>query len=210
MVQRHLEVIRAVAGAWLIAAAFASAAPSEATFEVPHGKLYYEVRGTASGRPLVVVNGGPGFDHSQLLVLPAAWDGLARSRRVIFYDQRGTGRSFALKTGAADTLEDQVWDLEALRAHLGLETMDLLGHSFGGYLAMAYTARHANRVARLILVDSAVPKASETLDLFNEVFPDTVERQAACVPWTGLRRPMRCRRSPQKIQPHYGLVCPFE
>jgi proline iminopeptidase len=179
MDRRQFAAARALTFAYLMVTALASAAPGEGTFEGPGGKLYYEVKGTVLGRPLVVVNGGPGLDHSYLLLLPGAWDGLARSRRVIFYDQRGTGRSFALKAGAPDTVEEQIADLEALRAHLGLETMDLLGHSFGGYLAIAYAARHADRVAHLVLVDSVALKSSEDPSLFGQVFPDTVQRQEA-------------------------------
>src|SRR6188508_2033 len=77
------------------------AAPSGpgATFTTPGGaRIWYEVRGDARGRPLVMVNGGPGFDHTYVLCSDA-WDTIARSRRVVFYDQRGTGRSGALKTG---------------------------------------------------------------------------------------------------------------
>jgi proline iminopeptidase len=155
-----------------------AAGPPGHTFDGPAGKLYVEVRGTGGPRPLVVVNGGPGFDHSYLLT-STVWDTLAKSRRVVLYDQRGNGRSFPLKPGAANTLEEQIADLEALRAHLGSETLDLLGHSYGGYLVMAYTARHPERVSRLILVDSAAPKWTETIFLFEKVFPDGVERQNA-------------------------------
>jgi pimeloyl-ACP methyl ester carboxylesterase len=102
MDQRRLGVVPAMAVACLTVAPLTSAAPAEGSFAGPGEKLYYEVKGTALGRPFVVVNRGPGFDHSQLLVLPAAWDVLARSRRVIFYDQRGTVRSLA-EAGAAFT-----------------------------------------------------------------------------------------------------------
>ncbi|MEQ1832517.1 MAG: alpha/beta hydrolase [Candidatus Eisenbacteria bacterium] len=70
-----------------------------------HGvSLWYEVRGNAAGRPLVMVNGGPGFDHTYVLCSDA-WDQLAKSRRVVFYDQRGTGRSSAVRSykGTADS-----------------------------------------------------------------------------------------------------------
>jgi proline iminopeptidase len=148
------------------------------TFPGPGGSLYYEVRGGGSGMPLVLVNGGPGFDHAYLHV-SNAWDTLAKGRAVIFYDQRGNGRSDALKAGQSSTLADQIADLEALRAHLGYEQMDLLGHSWGGYLVMAYTARHPGHVRRLIICDSAAPKWSETLFLFNQVYPEGVARQDA-------------------------------
>ena len=70
-----------------------------------------------------MVNGGPGFDHTyEHAAVPgttSAWDTLAKSRRVVFYDQRGNGRSGALKPGQSCTLADQIDDLDAVRAHLG-------------------------------------------------------------------------------------------
>jgi len=146
--------------------------------KAPGATLYVEVRGERAGVPLVVVNGGPGFDHSYLHVSDA-WDRLARRRPVVFYDQRGNGRSPALAPGQSCTLADQIEDLEAVRAHLGAPRVDLLGHSWGGYLAMAYAARHADRIAHLVLCDSAAPKWSDTAFLFKDVFPEGVARQEA-------------------------------
>ena len=179
MGQRMRDLASAVALVCLLAADTGKAAPAEGTFQGPGGALFYKVRGTRPGRPLVVINGGPGFDHTQILLVPTAWDRLAENRPVIFYDQRGTGRSFALKPGAADTLADQVADLESLRAHLKAETIDILGHSSGGSTAMAFTARHPDRVSHLVLVDSGSPKPADTRSLFSDVFPDLVARQNA-------------------------------
>src|SRR5258708_19910649 len=84
-------------GGFLLALAIASpAATSEngQTFDGPGGKIYYEVTGTGPGTPLFVVNGGPGFDHTYLHVA-TAWDMLAKTRRVIFYDQPPDGPSHA-------------------------------------------------------------------------------------------------------------------
>src|SRR5262245_16639566 len=73
----------------------ASAAPAEKgqTFQAPGATLYVEVLGTAAGVPFLVVNGGPGFDHTyEHAAVPgttSAWEALARKRRVVFYDQRG-------------------------------------------------------------------------------------------------------------------------
>ena len=147
-------------------------------FDGPGGKLYYEIIGGGDATPLILVNGGPGFDHTYLHTSPV-WDTLAKKRRIVFYDQRGNGRSAALKPGQSCTLADQIDDLEALRAHLGFDKMNVLGSSWGGYLAMAYSARHADHVAHLILVDSAAPKFSDTIFLFDQVFPETTEREAA-------------------------------
>jgi proline iminopeptidase len=140
------------------------------------GDLYYEVRGGGTATPLLVVNGGPGFPHDYVHC-SEAWDDLAARRRVIFYDQRGTGRSSRLAKGASCTLADQIADLEALRQQLGLATMDLLGHSWGGYLVMAYAARHPERIAHLVIVDSAAPKWDDTVFLFKDVFPEGTAKQ---------------------------------
>jgi proline iminopeptidase len=147
-------------------------------FEGPGGKIYYEILGAAPGTPLIVVNGGPGFDHTYLHAA-TVWEFIAKSRRVVFYDQRGDGRSAPLKDGQSCTLADQIADLEALRAHLGAEKIDILGHSWGGYLTMAYGARHPQHISHMILVDSAAPKWSDTIFLFSQVFPETSERRAA-------------------------------
>ncbi|HEY0476848.1 MAG TPA: alpha/beta fold hydrolase [Kofleriaceae bacterium] len=163
----------------------AAAAPAEraekgSTFQAPGATLYVEVLGNAPGVPLIVVNGGPGFDHTyEHAAVPgatSAWDTLSRKRRVVFYDQRGNGRSGALKPGQTCTLADQIDDLEAVRAHLGVDQIDLLGHSWGGFLVMAYAARHPGHIRHLITVDSAAPKWSDTVFLFKDIFPEGQER----------------------------------
>ena len=143
-----------------------------------HGvKLWYEVRGTQTGRPLVLVNGGPGFDHNYELCADA-WDAVARKRPLVMYDQRGTGRAGPLAKGQSCTLVDQVDDLDAIRAALGQDKIDLIGHSWGGYLVMAYAARHPEHIAHLIICDSAAPKWTETEFIFKYIFPESMERQA--------------------------------
>lgn len=149
---------------------------SGTTFQSKSATIYYEVLGSGSSTPLIVVNGGPGFDHTYEHV-SSAWDVLARKRRVIFYDQRGTGRSPATKDQTY-TLADQITDLEDLRAHLGVDHIELLGHSWGGYLVMAYAAAHPEHISHLIIVDSAAPKFKDTVFLFDNVFPEGTERQA--------------------------------
>ena len=146
------------------------------TFTAGGVTLWYEVRGRAAGRPLVMVNGGPGFDHTYVLCSDV-WDTMARSRRIVFYDQRGNGRSSPLGKDQSCTLADQVADLDSLRAVLGAEKMDLLGHSWGGYLVMAYALRHPDRVAHLVILDSAAPKWTDTEFIFKYVFPEGIERQ---------------------------------
>ena len=148
------------------------------TFKHGDVTLYYEVIGTAEGTPLFVANGGPGFDHTYLH-LSDAWDRIAQTRKVVMYDQRGNGRSSAIAPGQSCTLRDQIEDLDALRAHLGVEKIDLLGHSWGGYLVMAYAARYPQHIRHLLIVDSAAPKWSDTVFLFKDVFPEGVAREDA-------------------------------
>src|SRR4030095_11888539 len=77
------------------------------------------------------------------------------------------------------TLADQITDLEALRAHLGFEKIDLLGHSCGGYLVMAYAARPHYRSAHLVIADSAAPKIQDTVFLFKNIHPEIQAREDA-------------------------------
>jgi proline iminopeptidase len=146
--------------------------------ETPDSTIYYELSGASSGVPLFILNGGPGFDHAYLKI-SSVWGELAASRPLVFYDQRGTGKSSVVKEGDPCTLANQLADLEALRAHLAFDQFDLLGHSWGGFLGMAYTARQPARVRRLVLVDSAAPRLQDTVFLFKDIFPETVERQNA-------------------------------
>jgi proline iminopeptidase len=148
--------------------------------ELPLGDvtLYYEVHGVSAGIPLFVVNDGPGLDHSYLEVA-AIWRELETRRQVIFYDQRGTGRSSRLAAGQSCGLADQLTDLHGLQQHLGFEQIDLLGHSFGGLLAMAYSARYPQHVHKLILVGSVAPKLDDTVFLFEQVSPETTVRRNA-------------------------------
>ncbi len=159
------------AALFLAAVALAADPESGKSFDAPGATIYYEQIGSGQGTPMVVVNGGPGFDH-RYLHLSTVWKSLAKNRRIVFYDQRGNGGSGALKPGQSCTLADQVDDLEALRAHLGFAHIVLFGHSYGGYLSMAYASRYADRVERMMIVDSAAPRWSDTLILFNDVFPE--------------------------------------
>jgi proline iminopeptidase len=162
----------------LLALAPRPAAATETGQRIRNGDvtLWVEVRGNAPGRPLLMVNGGPGFDHTYVHC-SSAWDTLALGRRVVFYDQRGNGRSGALAPKQTCTLADQIADLDAVRAHLGAGKIDLLGHSWGGYLVMAYAARHPEHIAHLIICDSAAPKWDDTVFLFKDVFPEGIGRQ---------------------------------
>jgi proline iminopeptidase len=117
-----------------------------------------EVRGVSiferrigSGSPAVVLHGGPGAHHDYLL---PGFDALARDRELIYYDQRGGGRSPVSREIPVGWRE-QVADLEELRRQWGLEQLTLVGYSWGGLLAQLYAAEFPHRVGRLALVSPA-------------------------------------------------------
>ena len=121
--------------------------PMQEGFVDAHGVLiYYKIVGR--GAPLMIVHGGPGASHDYFLpyVLP-----LARTNKLIFIDERGSGRSEKLEDASQYTVENMVEDVEAVRQALGLGKMNLLGHSYGGVLAQAYSLKYQKNLAHLIL-----------------------------------------------------------
>jgi proline iminopeptidase len=145
------------------------------TLSLPDGQLHYVVLGSR-GTPLIAVNGGPGFDHT-IMTTSRAWSILAQTRRIVFYDQRGTGQSHSTRYMSSLTVDVLVQDLDRLRQHLGVEKMDLAGWSWGGYLVMAYAVQHPEHVAHLLLIDPAPPKLEDNIYLFDKIFPEIADRQ---------------------------------
>ncbi|MER6781951.1 MULTISPECIES: alpha/beta hydrolase [unclassified Streptomyces] len=116
------------------------------TFPAPDGtQLSYRVIG--DGDPVVCIPGGP-TDSRYLGDL----GGLSRYRQLIFLDLRGTGRSAIPRDTSSYRCDRLVDDVEALREHLRLPRMDLLGHSAGTIIATQYAARHAEKVRKLALI----------------------------------------------------------
>ena len=103
------------------------------------------------GPPTVVLHGGPGAHHDYLL---PGFDELARERELIYYDQRGGGRSPVTRETPVGW-QEHVADLEDLRHQWGLEHLTLAGYSWGGLLALLYSIEFPDRVTRLALVSPA-------------------------------------------------------
>ena len=108
-------------------------------------------RRIGNGVPTVVLHGGPGAHHDYLL---PGFDALAEGRTLIYYDQRGGGRS-PVPREVPVGWEEQVEDLEALRQLWGEEQLSIAGYSWGGLLGLLYATRHPERVSRLALVSHA-------------------------------------------------------
>ncbi len=114
--------------------------------------------------PLLCINGGLLFDHSSLWPTMAP---LSARRQVVLYDQRGRGRSQAPPGLLGSRIEFDAGDVPALRAALGIDRWDVLGHSWGGGIAMLATAHDPAAVRRLVLVD-AVGLTSAWLPALHE------------------------------------------
>jgi pimeloyl-ACP methyl ester carboxylesterase len=119
-----------------------------ATFHGADGtRLAYHQAG--EGDPLICLPGGPMQASAYLGDL----GGLSAHRSLVLLDLRGTGESAVPADPTSYRCDRLVDDVEALRAHLGRDRVDLLGHSAGGSLAVLYAARHPDRIGRLALVN---------------------------------------------------------
>jgi proline iminopeptidase len=145
-------------------------------------RLYYRVQGR--GRDTVLVlHGGPGIGSSYLV---SGWSGLEPGRTLIYYDQRGRGRSDAVQDTLRLTLRHDVDDLEAVRARFRLDRMTIAAHHWGATLAALYARRHPDRVGRLLLVSPSFPKS---LYLFNAAtLPNDTAATAAFLAALAARR----------------------
>ena len=128
---------------------------------IKNGKLYYEEEG--QGIPIVLINGGPGGTHN---VFHPYFSRIKDMARVIYYDQRGTGKSSKDDTGETYTIRQAVEDLESLRKALMIDKWAVLGWSYGGLLAQCYALTYPDRCSELILI------ASETRIYKTNVNPE--------------------------------------
>jgi proline iminopeptidase len=118
--------------------------------------LHVRIAGNPNAeKALIAIHGGPGMSSDYMLSLEQlAGDELA----VATYDQRGTGQSTSpAPEPASYDLQKYVADLEAVRQAVGVENVHLLGHSWGGLVAMRYATIHPERVDSIILMGSGAP-----------------------------------------------------
>ncbi len=155
--------------------------------DVGDGNLvYWETRGNHSGKPALVVHGGPGsscegstgrsFDPDRY--------------RIVLFDQRGCGRSLPHASDPAtdmsvNTTEHLLADMELLREHLGIERWLLHGGSWGSTLILAYAERHPERVSEIVIPSVTMTRRSEIDWLYRGVgrfFPEEWARFRAGIP----------------------------
>lgn len=117
-------------------------------FVQENGASYWLYRANAKGRPLLVVNGGPGLSHDYLKSLVE----LCPRRPVIFYDQLGCGVSQEEGVAREYALGDFVSELASLIESLPFSELDLLAHSFGSMIAVDYLLADQAKIRHLTLV----------------------------------------------------------
>ncbi|ASY35504.1 MULTISPECIES: prolyl aminopeptidase [unclassified Streptomyces] len=149
-------------------------------------ELYWETCGNPEGLPALVLHGGPGSGCSprfRRYFDPARY-------RIVLLDQRGAGRSRPHASDpahdlATNTTPHLIADLEALRAHLGIDRWLVWGVSFGSFLGLRYAQLHPARVSALVLTGVATGSRAEVEVLtrgLGRYFPEAFDRFRAGVP----------------------------
>ena len=124
----------------------------EGFLNVAGGPVWYQIRGTGSGVPLVVLHGGPGGTSCGFAALAP----LGTDRPIVVYDQLGSGRSGRPADRSLWNVERFVEELDLVRKQLGLERIHLMGHSWGGSLAAAYVLSKGTKGIESLILSSAL------------------------------------------------------
>ena len=135
-------------------------------------ELYYRVEG--QGDPALVMHGGLGVDHTPFV--NSSFNTLADRLKLVYYDHRCNGRSGCPGIESL-THENLATDAEGLRVALGLEQPTVIGHSYGGFVALEYALRYSSKPRRLILITTA--PSYETL---NEARAEAMSRAPELMP----------------------------
>jgi proline iminopeptidase len=155
-----------LASLWHAGACAAQTTAREGYIRTADGvRLFYKIVGDGPST-LVAVHGGPG---NTLESIRPDLEPLARNRRVVYYDQRGNGRSDLIKDRDKLAVEKHVADLEAVRRFFKLDKMTLIGNSWGGILVAYYAAAHPDRVERMILHSPGEPTKAFAVEAVEEM-----------------------------------------
>lgn len=144
-------------------------AVKETTIDVENTSLFCRIAG--HGTPIFVLHGGPGMTQDYLQ--PYFWE-LTGTHQIIFYDQRGCGRSTGELNAESINLVNYIKDLDNLRKALNFDKIIILGHSWGGFLGLNYTLAHPDHVEKLILSNS-LGSTSESFTAFLEEYMKRME-----------------------------------
>jgi proline iminopeptidase len=141
--------------------------------DVRDGRIYYDIHGEGPGVPLLVLHGGPAGGHEYMAPLA---DMFAQQRPVVLYDQLGCGRSDHPDDPALWRIERFAEEVGQVREALALDSVHLLGQSFGGMLAIEYMLGRPAGVVSLVLADTAsgMPLAVHGFERLKAELPDDV------------------------------------
>ncbi len=148
---------------------------------IPAGSTTLYSRAVGQGTPVIVLHGGPDFDHGYLL---PELDRLSDAFRLIYYDQRGRGKSADNVRPQDVTLASDLDDIDRVRRHYALDAVVLLGHSWGAVLAVEYALRNPTHVSHLILMNPAPVSVSDLAAVrtaYLERLGEAMDRQRAIV-----------------------------
>lgn len=129
------------------------------------------IKKMGEGEPLLVLHGGPGLFHDYLV---PHFKSLAKKYEIIFYDQRGCGKTEFPQDTSSINIETYIEDLEAIRVHLKIDKLNLVGHSWGTLLAMDYAKKYPDNLNRLILISPAPGNS----DYFDQTFNNMQQRRS--------------------------------
>lgn len=150
-------------------------------------RIFFDVEGEGHLTPrgsemaerpvLFLLHGGPGHDHSYF----KPWmTPLASAFQLVYVDHRGNGRSERTSNDTY-THEQMADDIDGLRMHLGLDTVSVLGHSFGGMLALTHAVRYQHTLDKLIIASSTACKAESLAEAMKNAEATATDEQKAIV-----------------------------
>ena len=128
-------------------------------------RLFYRVLGTGPDT-LIVIHGGPGLTMDYFLEDLAP---LTANHALLFYDQRGTGRSTLVSDSVSLDAQRFAEDLEAIRKHFDIKRLSILGHSWGAAVAALYSTRYPNHVDKMIIVGGLPLQQYQLADAFRQL-----------------------------------------
>jgi pimeloyl-ACP methyl ester carboxylesterase len=160
-------------------------------------------RAAGSGPPLVCIPGGPGQAAEYLGDLGE----LTGYRTLILLDNRGTGASHAPQDPVTYRVDRLIRDVEALRGHLGLDRMDLFGHSASGGTCLLYAAEHPRRLDHLVLVAPSL----RVVGIQSDLGVEEVLARRAHEPWYSSAAAALSAEatSPQELERYRWLAAPL-
>ena len=153
-------------------------APREGFVTTPDSaQLFYRLIGSARDT-IIAIHGGPGVDLESIY---GDFTPLARRHTVIFYDQRGAGRSTLPRDSSTLNAAQQVRDLDAVRTHFHLTRVTLVAHSYGPLLAATYAIAHPDVVSRMVFFGPVPPRRGDFWKRFAQSMStklDSTQRRA--------------------------------